>query len=120
MGTNIRQTLRTKTIAMGTASIIALAGMVSPVAAAPLGANAIVLSEAAPSQVIEVGKKRGKWKKWSRHGHRHGHRHRGHDWDDWGKYAIAGLALGIIGSHWGHPYYYAPRRCLTAWGWVRC
>jgi hypothetical protein len=108
MSANIINTIRTKTIAVGAASFLVLGGALSvgatnPAAAAPLGANAIALSEAAPGQVIQVGKKR--WKKWRRHGHRHHHHHHG-----WGKRAIAGLALGIIGAsiashhypHWGY------------------
>jgi hypothetical protein len=81
-------------IALGAASCLAVAGALalgaSPAASAPLGANVIALKEAAPGYVVDV--------------HRRGHR-------SWGKYAVAGLALGFLGGalapHWwgGHSHY---------------
>jgi hypothetical protein len=106
----ITNTVRTRTIALGAASFIAIGGALalgaSPAAAAPLGANAIALNEAAPAHVIDV-RRRG----------RHHHHH--HGWHGgWGKYAAAGLALGFLGGafapHWWHggyghyPYAYVP------------
>lgn len=123
MSANITNTVRTKTIAIGAASFLALGGALtlgatSPASAAPIGANAIALNEAAPANVIDV-RRRG------RRGHRwHGHRHGG----GWGRHAVAGLALGIIGagvaSHYygGYPYGYGhygyyPRHRYYHYGW---
>ena len=116
-------TLRKKSIALGTASIVALGGALalgatSSASAASIGSSALALKEAAPSNVVDVRKRRRGWKRGWR-GHRHGHR-RGH--------AIAGLALGIIGagiaSHYygGYPYGYGhygyyPRHRYYHYGW---
>lgn len=89
-----------KPIAVGVAAAIALSGAFAfgtavPVSAAPLSISQTAVKEAAPDNVIDVGR---------RHRHWHGH-------------AIAGLALGIIGAaiahrhykrHHRHYYYYHP------------
>ena len=126
MSTDIMGTVRKKTIALGAASVIALGGALAlgatnPASAAPIGANALALKEAAPSNVVDVRKRRGRrghWgghRRWRGHSGWRGHR-RGH--------AIAGLALGIIGAgiasnYYGYPYGYGyyPRHRYYHYGW---
>lgn len=107
MSTDIMSTVRKKSIALSAASIIALGGAfalsaTNPASAAPIGLNALALTEAAPSNVVDVRKRRGRSFRGHRgfRGHRawRGHRHHG-------GHAIAGLALGIIGAGIASSYY---------------
>ncbi|MCC6946250.1 MAG: hypothetical protein IT539_00650 [Bradyrhizobiaceae bacterium] len=78
--------LRNATIALSLGGAIAATSMVplgAPAMAAPLSMNAAALTEAAPSDVIEVRR---------RHRHRSGA-------------IVAGLALGVIGSIIAHEAY---------------
>jgi len=121
-------TLRKKSIALGTASIVALGGALalgatSSASAAPIGSSVLALKEAAPSNVVDVRRRgrRGHWgghRRWRGHSGWRGHR-RG--------YALGGLALGIIGagiasSYYGYPYGYGhygyyPRHRYYHYGW---
>lgn len=124
MSIDITNTLRKKTVALGAASVIALAGALAlgatnSASAAPIGSNALALKEAAPSNVEDVRRRgRGGWHR----GHRGWRGHRGHrGWR--GNHAVAGLALGIIGAgvashYWGHyPYGYYPHHRYHYYGW---
>jgi hypothetical protein len=110
-----------KPLAVATAALLAF-GMAfalgaTPAAAMPLSVNQAALQEAVPDNVVDVHRRyRG-----SRSGH-----------------AIAGLALGIIGTviaerqyrkyhrrhyhhHYYHPhYYYGPPSCIRRHGVVYC
>jgi len=108
--------LRNATIALSLGGAIAVTSMVplgAPAVAAPLSMNAAALTEAAPSDVIDV---RRRW-----HRHRRGA-------------AVAGLALGVIGGiiaheayrrhyHYGYSpyYYYEPYpQCIRRYGRLYC
>lgn len=114
--------VRKKSLAIGVAAALSLGGAfalgaTAPTHAAPLSVNALALTEAAPENVTEV---RRRWRR-SRSGH-----------------AIAGLALGIIGTaiaahqydryhrkryrrHYYQPYgYYGPPPCIRRHGAVYC
>jgi hypothetical protein len=99
----MRMRIRDIGIALAGATALALAAT-SPAASAPVASNTALLKASAPDATIEV-----------RHrGYRHGYRRH------WAGPAVAGLALGIIGSaafaatapryyYYDDPYYYAPR-----------
>lgn len=103
-------------LAIGVAAAIALGstfsiGVSSPAAAAPVNSSTLALKEAAADHVIDVHKR------WRRHSGA----------------AVAGLALGVIGSiiaheayrkrHRRHYHYYEPYpypRCIRRHGLVYC
>lgn len=106
-----------KPLAIGVAAAIALGsissiGVPGPAVAAPVNSSALALKEAVPDNVVDVHKR---WR-----------RHRGA--------AVAGLALGIIGSiiareayrkrhrrhYYYEPYPYAYPHCIRRHGLVYC